>query len=259
MSEYRPVAEIGRLGDFVSLVERDFTDSLVLYRGQSCDKPLLPKIARVDTRADPIGAETLMLGEFKRRSVPYLQVVPANDWDWIALAQHHGMATRLLDWSSNPLAALWFAVRQPKVDGDDGVVWVFAPAPDDVILPAVITERNSSPFTGTRTSVFQPRQITPRIVVQHGWFTVHKYQEDSAGFVPLERIEIYENCLRKVLIRASAFAELRYQLDRLGVNDVSLFPDLSGLCSYLEWAHTRLPDEPLDRNTRIEGIPPNGS
>ena len=69
-------------------------EHFILYRGQPIDKSLLPKIARYEVR-DVEAVEREMLGEFQRRSLHLMSRQPNTMWDWMALAQHHGMATRL--------------------------------------------------------------------------------------------------------------------------------------------------------------------
>ena len=184
-------------------------------------------------------AETEMLDEFKLQALSFLQFQPVDDWDWLALAQHYGMATRLLDWTANPIAAFWFAVERPAVDDGPGVVWVFDTKKTDYVS----RDAKSTPFSGVRTAVFRPRHITRRIVAQSGWFTVHKYLEDQKRFIALEKNTLYSKRMKKVTIPAASFADIRRELDRCGFNDATLYADLDGLCRDLNRRNPRLEDE----------------
>ena len=231
---------------YVEYVENNCVNETVLFRGQRQDKALLPKIARLSLNGEITDVESVMVKEFKRQSIPFLEYHPTNEWDWLALMQHHGMATRLLDWSINPLAGLWFAVQKPAINDAPGVVWVFNPSEQDF----VDTSSRSSPYEGSRTRVFQPNHVTQRIVSQSGWFTVHKYMEGKRKFVALEKNRAYKNALTKLLIPAKSFADMRYQLDRFGVNASSMFPSLDGLCQNIQWLNSTLEDE--EQHSKLE-------
>jgi hypothetical protein len=109
------------------------------FRGQPCDMPLLPRLNRDPVRGRLAKLERLILKNFERTSPPFLEFQPKDEWDLVALAQHHGLPTRLLDWTYSALAPLWFAVRRPaeKKHGREfrnGVVWVLCAETEDFHL-----------------------------------------------------------------------------------------------------------------------------
>jgi hypothetical protein len=190
-------APINSLNDYINKtcdVSKLFDEEIGLfriYRGQEKDWSLLPKIGRKEYMTDDIiNKEDEIIKDFQRRSYPYLDFDPENKpWDLLALAQHHGLPTRLLDWTENPLAALWFAFREEKDNNgtDDAeknayrYVWVFCVEDKHIFkekyTPITINEPKQTPYNQSFTKVFRPNHVSNRITAQNGWFTVHKYVE----------------------------------------------------------------------------------
>lgn len=218
--------------DVAAFVNRD---AKVLFRGQPVDKPLLPKYARLAKELglpDPEETEKSLLNSFRSMSVPYFQQnTTGTDWDLLAVARHHGLPTRLLDWSANAFVALWFAVNTRKTnDNNTSVLYVLEADRDDLRLP----DKDESIFSLKRTYIFQPSHLSRNISAQSGWFSIHKYIHEKSNFVPLEMNSYFGNKLKKWYIEDKAIPQIKAELLHLGINHFTLFPDLDHLCQYLE-------------------------
>jgi hypothetical protein len=230
--EVAKAAEEGKadMGDFI-------------FRGQREDKPLRPRLGRLVARGSRRKIERLMFDEFKRTSIALSEFQRGNDWDFLSVAQHHGLPTRLLDWTYSALAALWFAVeKEPaEIEGirQNAVVWILKTLPEDFIDPG----SQETPFDDNATRIYRPRVVSRRIAVQRGIFTVHRMMPPER-FIAFESNRSFKERLIKVIVDSSSFAQIRKHLDGCGMNRSILFPDLEGLCAHLEWRYTQLPDEP---------------
>ena len=71
--------------------------------------------------------EIYLMNLFKQNSHEFLAQIPASEWEWMFLMRHHNMPSRLLDWTENPLVALYFSVRPKENTNDDGVLWCLLP------------------------------------------------------------------------------------------------------------------------------------
>jgi hypothetical protein len=158
---------------------------------------------------------------WKRRAVEFISLPHEDDWGWLSVGQHHGLATRLLDWTFNPLAAAFFAVEE-KADSD---AIVFAYRCTNVIAPEKI-----GPFEVKGVVKFKPMGVAPRIIRQGGIFTIHGDPER-----PLEKVMLKTDELERIVVAASYRRDLVYELSHYGVNRATLFPDLDGLSAHVNW------------------------
>lgn len=231
MEETYSTYHVSSFREFQDIILDIPDDQFTLYRGQTLDKALLPKIARYELK-DVEETERGMLEDFKRRSFHLIDYQPGNQWDWLALAQHHGMATRLLDWTENPLIALWFSMSGSHDDirTEYAVVWGFNVPKEDIIL----STDDKDPYRGRTTKVFKPNHITKRISAQFGWFTIHKSNSDRK-FVPFEQNAEYAQRLFKIKVDSRCFKECKMRLHNFGINSSSMYPDIDGLAKHVEW------------------------
>lgn len=214
---------------------RAFLKDGMLFRGQAVDKPLLPKLARIATeRSIPyrelVSIEREMLERFRRESLPLLSGFrPGDTWEWLILAQHHGLPTRLLDWTTNAQAAVWFAVAVDIERDKYGVVYSLQVTPEQ----RQSSKETDDVFNLRRTFVFPPPHIDRRVVAQSAWFSVHAYSEEHGAFVPLDKDPGFRG-LEKHAVPGYFFEGWRTELRSSGVTRASLFPDLAGLCGEIQ-------------------------
>ena len=238
------ITDISSISDLLVRLKTDSSpNSTYWYRGQSqADWKLIPSLARPD---NDLRSESHLIERFKQNATLLLQPLPANDWEWLTIMQHHRVPTRLLDWSESPLVGLYFALSD-IISGNeavtDGALWVLNPV--QLNRPARISD--SYPlyipsFEDVAVSNYHPRQIaaenlsrlpplaligqrnTRRMQAQLGTFTI--IHRDP---IPIEEVGDSSH-VRKYRVPKEAKEELRRELSVLTVNKFQLFPELESL------------------------------
>lgn len=234
------------------------------FRGQAeASQPLRPKLyrdgrkpnARLRTTEDEIREE------FIKRAPLLCEASPAGDekraeWEWYFMMQHHGVATRLLDWSDGALIALYFAVRGNRGKTNAAVwvldpyelnkratrnwsflsevekEWVIPPSAVGLYPPEVREEidnwlperfNNKEPLPQEALAI-EPTHVVRRMSSQHSCFTVHGSDAEV-----LEELEKEGKLLFKIVVLKSAVNDITKDLRRCGIEESTIYPDLDGL------------------------------
>lgn len=200
-----------------------------IFRGESKDNnDLKPKSGRVSNEIGSprkidydIKDEKKALELFKLQARPYLGYNPSTEIEWLAIAQHHGMHTRLLDWSESLLVAAYFATVNAGAKAQNGVIYGVRN------LQAISKRDEKKPFEIKESGIYRPPHITPRIPAQRSVFTIHS-----------KPTEIYEpDGLHRWVISNNTCGKIKKILDTCAINESSLFPDLDGLSRYIGWRY----------------------
>ena len=202
-----------------------------MFRGQLQDWPLLPSIGRYPRVARHYdswrGFHDYMVSRFIRLARPYFNHVPTTDVDWWVHAQHHGLPTRLLDWTTNPLKALFFAINNPAYDSHPGVFWAltFHSWREDL-------HEKHREYWDTELVPFLPPQLNPRLLAQEGCFLSYPLPRNTTALKPVDKLVAKTGGkleLVKFVVPVNAKPRLRREVAAFGGRYRLLYPDADGV------------------------------
>jgi hypothetical protein len=252
-----------------------------LFRGQADSRwPLIPKAGRPEyllqdvlRPENPLRFRDLgRFGRWMRRAFPFAPEIPRNDYEALAYAQHRGLATRLLDWSLNPLVATYFAVRElPQVDGgvycynphgyidvsraklpiggsDQARLWSRILDLGDCDADGLDAEDLENEMNELHGRAVMTRAFDARMLNQRGAFTIHWPPSAELQVAEIAYMRGSPN-LSALIIPAELKRELRSHLDDYGFCDEFIYPDVDGVANHVNWETRELVERTLARQS----------
>jgi len=238
------------------LYEDAWTPSLRRFRPPFAFRGMADVAFTLDTSLMRLGegyqeSERHLLRNFKKYA---LRNVIERDsfWYWLSVAQHHGLPTRLMDWTFSPYVALHFVTSSLELYDRDGVIWCLDYKKVHQQLPAslssMLQEEGADIFTIDMLShigslsefdkladadafalLLEPPSIDDRIVNQYALFSVVSSPSVSLSQWLDKRPDMY----RRLIIDHTLKWEIRDKLDQANINERVLFPGLDGLSQWL--------------------------
>lgn len=191
-----------------------------------------------------------------RKYARRLAGVDDSVWSWLTVAQHHGLPTRLLDWTFSPWVALHFATEDMTAYGEDGAVWAIDYARARRFLPPrllhILEEEEARVFTAEMLSkvastlreldalgddfvvFFEPPSLDDRVVNQYALFTLMPAPTARLDAWLAEHVGVG----RRIVLPAELKWEVRDKLDQANVTERVLYPGLDGLSRWLRRYYT---------------------
>ncbi|MCG3158162.1 MAG: hypothetical protein DKINENOH_04803 [bacterium] len=183
--------------------------------------------------------------QFKKRCIelpPPSYLEDEHGWRWLFYAQHHRVKTRLLDWTSNPLVAIYFAVENIISRKSDkstfGAVWALKVEDSHFLEPESL---NRKPAEVDEWLMINPSPVTARLARQSGKFSYHPVKDSDYIDGPQKKHRKIE--LVKMILKDqndpsyNPAVEIRKQLGIMNVHHASMFPDTDGIAAFIsnEW------------------------
>lgn len=219
------------------------------FRGLArADHTMSNSLARLAGRyPDVARLELAMLRNFRKYAVQQTASKLDSIWHWLAVAQHYGLPTRLVDWTFSPFVALHFATETPADYEQDGLVWCVDFVRANRLLPkrlrAILLEEASDTFTAEMLGAFatlrdfdalsrdpfllflEPPALDARILNQAALFSLMPSATASLDEWLVEHADL----CRRVVVPAELKWEVRDKLDQANITERTLFPGLDGL------------------------------
>ena len=243
-----PDHEFATLIQFIQLIHK-YPNIGWIYRGESDgSRPIIPKAGRKNyflpvlddpAERDLPPRDIRRFNVWRRLAVAYDKNLPANDFDCLAYAQHYGLATRLLDWSTNPMVALFFAVD--SCSSKDAAVYCYSP---HYHLDSTVAKLGEL----TEIARYIPPPFDQRILSQSGVLTYMPNPSEPLQPEPVRDLGELTPEHGQNLVKLTVLSDMKHilkrMLDEIGINRKSLFPDIEGLSNYVNWQTERIANPP---------------